>query len=198
MHAPPYNEPYREPPREPLREPYRAETERPHDHRLHDSRHDPLHDRPHEASHDRTHEPARARSSFESVMRSPRGRPLLLAAGALLLLLLMMVVYYGDPANRARRELSAANERIAEKQREVDDARRLLERRLVELRAVRAQADVQATVYRGVLEREGRPVRDTTVVGGEVALPPVAPSADPNLPNGTLPPATLPPAERLP
>jgi hypothetical protein len=141
----------------PYNEPYRAAPERPHD-RLHE------------------------RSSFESVLRSPRGRPLVVALGALLLLLLLAAVWYGDPANRARRELSAANARIVEKQREVDDARRLLEQRLVELRAVRAQADVQATVYRGVLEREGRPVRDTMVVGGEVALPPVAPSADPNAP----------------
>lgn len=158
MHAPPYNEPYREP----HHEPHRADAER-------------LHDRPHGR--------ARDRSAFESVLRSPRGRPLILALGALLLLLLMAAVYYGDPTNRARRELSAANERIADKQREVDDARRLLEQRLVELRAVRAQADVQATVYRGVLEREGRPVRDTTVVGGEVVLPPVAPSANPNAPD---------------
>ena len=128
----------------------------------------------------------RDRAPIDAVLRSPRGRPLLLALGALLLLLLVAAVWYGSPENRARRELTEANARIVEKQREVDDARRLLEQRLVELRAVRAQADVQATVYRGVLEREGRPiVRDTTAVGGEVMLPPVAPSANPNATPGS-------------
>ena len=155
------------PPYEPYQEPYHAGPARPRD-----------------------------RSPLASVLRSPRGRPLLFALGALLLLLLIAVVWYGDPANRARRELSAANARIVDKQREVDDARRLLEQRLVELRAVRAQADVQATVYRGVLEREGRPVRDTIAVGGEVTLPPVAPNANPNAnPNAPLAP---PPGYRVP
>ena len=141
--------------------------------------------------------PPRDHSPMESVLRSPRGRPLLLALGGLLLLLLLAVVWYGNPENRARRELTQANARIVEKQREVDDARRLLEQRLVELRAVRAQADVQATVYRGVLEREGRPVRDTVVVGGEVELPPVTPNANPNaLPN--QPPVAPPPGYRVP
>ncbi|GLC25428.1 hypothetical protein [Roseisolibacter agri] len=136
-----------------------------------------MHAPPYEPYHASPERP-RDRSPIDSVLRSPRGRPLLLALGALLLLLLIAVVWYGNPENRARRELTEANARIVEKQREVDDARRLLEQRLVELRAVRAQADVQATVYRGVLEREGRPVvRDTMAVGGEVVLPPVA---DPN------------------
>ncbi len=136
-----------------------------------------MHAPPYEPYHASPERP-RDRSPFDAVLRSPRGRPLLLALGALLLLLLVAVVWYGNPENRARRELTEANARIVEKQREVDDARRLLEQRLVELRAVRAQADVQATVYRGVLEREGRPVvRDTMAVGGEV-LPPVA---DPNV-----------------
>lgn len=144
-----------------------------------------MHAPPYEPYHASPERP-QGRSSFESALRGPRNRPLLLALGALLLLLLIAVVWYGDPTNRARRELGEANARIVEKQREVDDARRLLEQRLVELRAVRAQADVQATVYRGVLEREGRPVvRDTTVVGGEVMLPPVAPSANPNAPPGS-------------
>ena len=146
-----------------------------------------MHAPPYEPYHASPERP-RERSSFESVLRSPRGRPLLLALGALLLLLLVAVVWYGNPENRARRELTEANARIVAKQREVDDARRLLEQRLVELRAVGAQADVQATVYRGVLEREGRPVvRDTMAVGGEVLLPPVA---DPNV--------TAPPRSRVP
>lgn len=108
-------------------------------------------------------------------MSSRRG--LVAALAALLLVVLVAAVWYGDDTNRARRELSAANARIADKQQEVDDARRLLERRLAELRAVRAEAEVQATVYRGVLEREGRPVvADSAVLGGEVTLPAQAPT----------------------
>jgi hypothetical protein len=116
----------------------------------------------------------------------------------LLLLLVVAVAWYADPTNRARRELAQANARIQEKQQELDDARRLLERRLAELRAARAEAEVYATVYRGVLEREGRADQadaapPNTTVGaapaaratnvpitssaatGEVQLPPVAP-----------------------
>jgi hypothetical protein len=122
--------------------------------------------------------------------RDARTRTLLLAGAVLLLLLVMGVAWYADPTNRARRELAQANERIQQKQQELDDARRLLERRLAELRAARAEADVYATVYRGVLEREGRaeqadaapldatagPLPTTrTSAAGEVQLPPVAP-----------------------
>lgn len=140
---------------------------------------------------DRPHEPPRDRG-YREYDAPPRARPatqrrgLIAALAALLLLLLVAAAWYGDDTNRARRELGAANERIADKQREVDDARRLLERRLAELRAVRAEADVQATVYRGVLEREGRPVvAESTTVGGEVMLPPQTPA--------NVPPASVTP-----
>ena len=134
--------------------------------------------------------PTTARSPLQGRLRDPKQRALLLGAAALLVLLIAVVAWYGSPTNRARRELAAANASIVDKQREVDDARRLLERRLAELRAVRAQADVQATVYRGVMEREQRPEEAspgtmpgtssgtvTSTVGGEVLLPPVAPNA---------------------
>ncbi|MDF1504702.1 hypothetical protein [Roseisolibacter sp. H3M3-2] len=134
----------------------------------------PPHERPHAWGDDAGYEaPHRA----QHARRRTGQRGLIAALGALLLVLLVAGVWYGDDTNRARRELSAANARIADKQQEVDDARRLLERRLAELRAVRAEADVQATVYRGVLEREGRPVvADSAAVGGEVMLPPQAPA----------------------
>lgn len=127
----------------------------------------------HAPSSDATYERPRARrSATGSLFSGPRARPLLLGLAGLLLLVVVFAVWYGDPTNRARRELSQANERILERQRAVDDARRLLEQRLAELRAARAEADVQATVYRGVLEREGRAeVVDSQVVGGEVLLP---------------------------
>jgi hypothetical protein len=144
-----------------------------------------MHAPPYDVDPDRPHEPPRDRTyrAYDAPPRPPRvtqRRGLIAGLAALTLLLLVAAAWYGDDTNRARRELSAANERIADKQREVDDARRLLERRLAELRAVRAEADVQATVYRGVLEREGRPVvAESTTVAGEVLLPPQAPQAVP-------------------
>jgi hypothetical protein len=123
------------------------------------------------------------------LLYGPRARPLLLAGALLILALAAGLVWYVDPTNRARRELAQANQRILDKQREVDDARRLLERRLAELRAARADADVYATVYRGVLEREGKAGQAPldaaaspagvsgapSTAAGEVTLPPVAP-----------------------
>jgi hypothetical protein len=159
-----------------------------------DSWPDEVPDRPPAAAADRPGAGAGAgRSRLAALVRGPRARPLLIAAGVLLLLLALGITWYVDPTNRARRELAQANQRILDKQREVDDARRLLERRIAELRAVRAEADVYATVYRGVLEREGKRGEKPTApldatanapagapsggaaAGGEVALPPVAP-----------------------
>ncbi len=153
----------------------------------------------HAAAYDADEAPGRPTATVD--VRSPRDartRTLLLAGAVLLLFLVIGITWYADPTNRARRELAQANERIQEKQQELDDARRLLERRLAELRAARAEADVYATVYRGVLEREGRAEQadaaplDATVgsgpaapatnvpttrtsAAGEVQLPPVAP-----------------------
>ncbi len=118
--------------------------------------------------------------------RDARARTLLLAGAVLLLLLVVGITWYADPTNRARRELAQANERIEEKQQELDDARRLLERRLAELRAARAEADVYATVYRGVLEREGRSEQtDAAPLDATVGSAPAAPAAPAtNVPTG--------------
>jgi hypothetical protein len=141
---------------------------------------------------------AAARPAAATPLHGSRSRALLLAGTVLLLLLVVAAAWYAEPTNRARRELAQANARIQEKQRELDDARRLLDRRQAELRAARAEAEVYATVYRGVLEREGRAdqanaalvnatvgaapaARATNVpitssaATGEVQLPPVAP-----------------------
>lgn len=114
------------------------------------------------------------RSPFDGLLADPRRRLLLLGAVAALLVLAIVGLWYGDPTNRARRELAGANERIVEKQREVADARRRLAEKVAELRAARAEADVQATRYRGIVERATRPAQldtaalDTTALGGEV------------------------------
>ena len=126
------------------------------------------------------------RNPFSEILRDPRRRMLLVAAGALAILLAVVALWYGDPTNRARRDLARANERIVEKQREVADARRLLAERIAELRAARAEAEVRATRYQSAIDRSTRPPQldsalvdsaslDSAVVGGEVVPPEVKP-----------------------
>lgn len=102
-----------------------------------------------------------------------RQRPLVLALGLLALLLVAGIAWWANPERSARRELAAANGRIAEKERAVLEARQLLERRIAELREAKAAADVEATVYSGVLEREARveagPPVESRSAAGEVA-----------------------------
>lgn len=128
----------------------------------------------------------RGRNPFSDLLRDPRRRMLLVAAGALAVVLAVVVLWYGDPTNRARRELAHANERIVDKQREVADARRLLAERIAELRAARAEAEVQATRYQSAIDRSTRPPEldsalvdsvlvDSAVVGGEVVPPDARP-----------------------
>lgn len=80
-----------------------------------------------------------------SGLRDPKNRRMLLiGAGALLALLLLLALWFGNSSQRAQNDVRRANDRVVEKQREVDGARRKLEEKLAELRQVRAEADAQA------------------------------------------------------
>jgi type II secretory pathway component PulM len=88
-------------------------------------------------------------------LRQPRTRQLLLVIGAVLLALLVIAaIWQGSGTRGAKRNLASANERVIEKQREVDEARRVLDEKIAELRALRADADVQATRLGGRVEEE--------------------------------------------
>jgi FtsZ-interacting cell division protein ZipA len=88
-------------------------------------------------------------------LRHPRNRQLLLIVGALLLALLLIAAIWQSSGTRgAKKDLATANERVMEKQREVEDARRSLDEKLAELRALRADADVQATRLGGRVEEQ--------------------------------------------
>lgn len=81
-----------------------------------------------------------------NALRQPHNRQLLiLIAVALLALLAILALWQTTGTRGAKHDLTSANDRVAAKQREVDDARRTLDQRIAELRAVRADADVQAT-----------------------------------------------------
>lgn len=104
-----------------------------------------------------------------AALRDPR-RQLLLAGSALLLVVLVVALsWWANPTNRARRALAAANEHVLDKQRDVIDARRLLQQRIAELRAAQAEAQVQVTRYQAALDRATRPAHlDSLTAGGDV------------------------------
>lgn len=96
-----------------------------------------------------------------SALRTPRNRQLLLIIGvAVLALVLIVAIWQSTGTRAAKRDLAGASDRVAAKQREVDDARRTLEQKLAELRAVRAEADVQATKLGGVVDQRVNGVID--------------------------------------
>lgn len=102
-----------------------------------------------------------------SALQSPQNRRLLIIIGISLLALLVVAALWQNSGTRgARRDLAGATERVAEKQREVDDARRVLESKLAELRAVRAEADVEATRLGGAVDaRVGDVIDDSRPEG---------------------------------
>lgn len=88
-----------------------------------------------------------------TALRQPRNRQLLIIIGVVLFaLLLIAALWQGSGTRGAKRDLSSANEKVMEKQREVEEARRTLDERVAELRALRAEADVQATKLGGRIE----------------------------------------------
>lgn len=86
---------------------------------------------------------------------APRNRRLFLVVGlALLALIVVGLVWRSTGTRGARRELVSATGDVADKQREVDDARRVLDTKLAELRALRAEADVKATRLGGAVDEK--------------------------------------------
>ena len=84
-----------------------------------------------------------------------RNRNLLIIAGlALLALLLAMAVWKNSGTRGAKNDFATANEHVVAKEREVDEARRLLDQRIAELKVVRAEADVQAAKLGNRVEQQ--------------------------------------------
>ncbi len=90
-----------------------------------------------------------------AALTEPRNRRLLVILGAALLaLLLILAIWHTSGARGAKRDLATANERVMDKQREVDDARHVLEQKQAELRALQANADVEATKLEGAVDQK--------------------------------------------
>lgn len=89
-----------------------------------------------------------------SPLSQPKNRRLLIMLGVALLALVVVFALWQNSGTRgAKRDLSAANGKVADKQKEVDDAKRLYDQKVAELRAVRADADVQATKLGGAIDQ---------------------------------------------
>ena len=79
-------------------------------------------------------------------LRQPQTRRLLLIIGAALVaLILIIAIWQTTGTHGAKRSLAAANDKVAAKQAEVDDAKRTLDQKVAELRALQADADAEAT-----------------------------------------------------
>lgn len=103
-----------------------------------------------------------------NAVRRPDNRRLLIIIGAALLaLLLVLAIWRMSGTNGARRDLAAANDKVQAKQKEVDDALRTYQQRVAELRALRANADAQATKLNGAIDQQVQ----TTVNDGRVDVP---------------------------
>jgi len=84
-----------------------------------------------------------------------RNRNLLIIAGlALLALLLAIAVWRNSGTRGAKNDYASANEKVVAKERDVDEARRLLDQRLAELKVVRAEAEVQAAKLGNKVEQQ--------------------------------------------
>ena len=103
-----------------------------------------------------------------SALANPRNRQLLIVIGVVILALLVaLAMWQSSGTHGAKRDVAAANDKVMDKQKEVDDARRVLDQKLVELRALRADADVQATKLGSVVDRQ----IDGTVNNARVDVP---------------------------
>jgi hypothetical protein len=104
-------------------------------------------------------DPPRADSTQRGAYAVPhpaqRNRNLLIIAGlALLALLLAIAIWQNSGTRGAKNDYASANERVVAKEREVEEARRLLDQRIAELKVVRAEADVQAAKLGNKVEQQ--------------------------------------------
>ncbi len=106
-----------------------------------------------------------------SALREPRNRQLLIIVGVVILALLVaLAIWQTSGTHGAKRDLANANDKVASKQAEVDDARRVLDQKLSELRVVRAEADAQATKLGGEVARDVRGAVDDGRLGTDNAV----------------------------
>ncbi len=112
-----------------------------------------------------------------NALRDPRNKQLLIIGGIVLLaLIIALAMWQTSGTTGARRDLAAANDKIAAKQSEVDEARRTLEEKLSELRVVKAEADARATKLGGEVTEDVRGAVDGARIntGSEVVVDPSA------------------------
>lgn len=107
-------------------------------------------------------------SSQPNALTNPRNRQLLIIIGVVILsLLTALAIWQSSGTHGAKRDVAAANDKVMDKQKEVADAQRVLDQKIAELRALRAEADVQATKLGSVVERQ----IDGTVNNARVDVP---------------------------
>jgi hypothetical protein len=81
-----------------------------------------------------------------AALRSPRNRQMLIMLGVVVLaIVIALAVWQSTGTHGAKRDLAAANDKVAAKQKEVDDALGVYRQKVAELRALRADADAKAT-----------------------------------------------------
>ncbi len=108
-------------------------------------------------------------------LTNPRNRQLLIVVGVVILALIVaLAMWQNSGAHGAKRDVAAANDKVMDKQKEVADAQRVLDQRIAELRALRADADLQATKLGSVVDRQ----IDGTVNDARVDVPVPPPVVD--------------------
>lgn len=81
-----------------------------------------------------------------AALGSPRNRQLLIILGLVLLaVIIAAAIWQSSGTHGAKRDLAAANDHVSAKQKEVDEALRVYQQKVAELRAVIAEADAKAT-----------------------------------------------------
>lgn len=107
-------------------------------------------------------------SSRTADIQPSRNRQLLIILGVVIIALIVgFAIWQTTGTHGATRDVAAANARVAEKQKEMNDARRVLDQKVAELRVLRAEAEVQATKLGSTLDRQV----EGTVINARVDLP---------------------------